>query len=132
MTILREGLALLLLAHGVAHLPGFLAAWRLVEIPQLPHTTTVFGGMLDIGHVGIRAVGILWLMVGAASVTAASAVLLRSGWAPAFVSIVLALSTVLCIAGWPAARLGLLANVVIAGLALLVFRLGVFGTGLAS
>lgn len=32
---MRFALALLFLAHGVAHLPGFLVAWRLRVLPEL-------------------------------------------------------------------------------------------------
>ena len=42
-------------AHGVAHLVGFLAAWQLHTSPDVPYTTTVFAGHIDIGAAGSRA-----------------------------------------------------------------------------
>ena len=33
---MRLILSFLLLAHGVAHLPGFLVAWNLASFPDLP------------------------------------------------------------------------------------------------
>jgi hypothetical protein len=56
-------LVLLLLVHGIAHLPGFLVNWQLRSFPELPFRTTVFGGTLEVSFIGIRAVGIGRLLV---------------------------------------------------------------------
>jgi hypothetical protein len=34
---MRIVLAALLLAHGVAHLPGFLVSWQLRSFPEMPY-----------------------------------------------------------------------------------------------
>lgn len=58
---MRMALALFLLVHGTAHLPGFTLAWRLTSNPDMPYTTTLLGGLVDVGEAGIRVVGVLWL-----------------------------------------------------------------------
>ena len=78
--VMRVILVLLLLVHGIAHLPGFLVNWQLRSFPELPFRTSVFGGTLDVGLIGIRAVGVGWLLVAIALGFAALGVLLRSGW----------------------------------------------------
>ena len=72
-TMLRWALALLLVGHGLAHLPGFLVAWRLRELPMLPYTTTILGGHFDVGALGARLLGLGWLLAGLLCVTVAAA-----------------------------------------------------------
>jgi hypothetical protein len=60
--LLRIWLAILLLVHGVAHLPAFLVPWRLAVLPDLPYRTTLLRGTLNVGPSGIRLVGVLWLI----------------------------------------------------------------------
>jgi hypothetical protein len=66
--------------------------------------------------VGTRVIGGLWLVVGLAIVAAGLTLFLRTGRAPAFLWPALATSAILCVLGWPAARLGLVANLLIAAL----------------
>ncbi len=106
-------LVLLLLAHGIAHLPGFLVNWQLRSFPELPFRTTVFAGTLDVGLIGIRAVGIGWLLVAVAFGFAALGVLLRSGWWQPLAYSAVGASVLLTAAGWPEPRLGLVANVLV-------------------
>jgi hypothetical protein len=96
---MRVALSILLLLHGIAHLPGFVVPWRLTALPELPYKTTVLGGALDIGGSGVRTLGLLWLGV-------------------------VASSTVLCILGWPDSRIGLAVNLVLLALLLANVRFG--------
>ena len=50
---MRFGLAFLLVAHGVAHLVGFVSSWKLATLAELPYKTTVFSGRVDVGDAGI-------------------------------------------------------------------------------
>jgi hypothetical protein len=47
----------LMMGHGVAHLPGFLVSWQLATLPDLPYSTTLFAGRLDVGDAGTRILG---------------------------------------------------------------------------
>ncbi len=107
---MKTVLGVLLLAHGVAHLVGFLVPWRLFEADDLPYTTTILGGRIDLGATGIRLVGLVWLALALAFGVTAVAVWTAS---PRVLSALLPLalaSLVLCITGWPAAKIGVPVN----------------------
>jgi hypothetical protein len=121
---MRIVLAALLLAHGVAHLPGFLVNWQLRSFPEMPYRRTILGGAVDIGDGGIKAIGLVWLVLSMLFVVAAGATLMRATWSLPFVYIAVGLSTALCVLGWPNARLGLAANAVILLLLVIGVRAG--------
>ena len=102
----------LLIAHGIAHLVGFAVPWKLMSSAEVPYRTTILGGAIDVGGTGARALGVLWLITALAFVVLAGAVLL--GWNVRFWTFAaLSLSIVLCVAGWPDARIGLAVNGVV-------------------
>ncbi len=111
---MRYLVAFLLLGHAIAHLPGFLVGWQLASFPELPFRTTVIANLVDIGTIGARVVATSWMIVSLMLVAMAAAIGLRpSGW-PSALPLVLALSAVLCVLGWPEARIGLVVNAVFA------------------
>ncbi len=111
-SVMRFALAALLIAHGVAHLVGFVVPWRLVSTAEVPYRTTILGGVTDLGDAGARALGVVWLVAALAFVLLAGAVL--AGWnVRLWVFAMLALSSVLCVVGWPEARIGLVVNAVL-------------------
>jgi hypothetical protein len=111
---MRYALALLLLGHGIAHLPGFLVGWQLASFPELPFRTTVIANLVEVGSVGARIVGTGWMIAALMFAVMAAVLAVRpSGW-PQALPLALAFSTVLCVLGWPEAKLGLAANIVIA------------------
>ena len=112
---MRIMLSFLLLAHGIAHLPGFLVAWRLASFPELPFRTTVFG-TVDVGIAGARLVGVGWLVSAVVFMALAAAIALRVDLGLVVLPLALGCSAVLCVAGWPEARFGFFANTVIAAL----------------
>jgi hypothetical protein len=109
----RIVLAVMLLAHGVAHLPGFLVSWQLRSFPELPYRTTILGGAVDVGAGSVKAIGLVWLLLSALFVAIAAAALMRATWWPQSVYVAVGLSTALCVVGWPETRLGLVANAAI-------------------
>ena len=109
--------AFFLLAHGVAHLVGFVSSWQLATLAELPHKTTVFSDRVDVGDAGIRVMGVLWLLAALAFLVAAIAVATEAGWAVRFTLAAVVASFMLCVAGWPDARIGVAVNV---GLVLLL------------
>ncbi|HEX5823186.1 MAG TPA: hypothetical protein VFY18_01895 [Candidatus Limnocylindrales bacterium] len=103
-TVPRRAAALFLAAHGIAHVLGFAGLWRLGEFKDVPYTTQILNGALDVGDAGIRVVGLLWLVaaVGFLWVTVA---LWRGSTRPvAFVTIY---SLAVCVVGLPAAIIGI-------------------------
>jgi hypothetical protein len=115
MSWLRVGFAILLLAHGIAHLPGLLGAWRLATFPELPYHTTLLAGRLDVGDGGMRVMGALWLVVALAFVAAATGAFLGRGWWTSLAVAAALASLALCALEWPAARIGAVVNGVILG-----------------
>jgi hypothetical protein len=114
---MRLALAVLLVAHGVAHLVGFVSSWKLATLAELPYKTVVFSGRVDVGDAGIRVMGVLWLLAALAFLVAAFAVATETGWAVRFTLAAVIASLILCVVGWPDARIGVAVNV---GLALLI------------
>jgi hypothetical protein len=114
---MRFVLAFFLLAHGVAHLVGFVSSWKLATLAELPYKTTVFSGRVDVGDAGIRVMGVLWLLAALAFLVAAIAVATEAGWAVQFTVAGVTASMMLCLAGWPDAHIGVAVNV---GLVLLL------------
>ena len=99
------------------HLVGFVSSWKLATLAELPYKTTVFSGRVDVGDVGIRMMGVLWLLAALAFLVAAIAVATETGWAVRFTLAAVIASLILCVVGWPDARIGVAVNV---GLALLL------------
>jgi hypothetical protein len=110
---MRLFLALILFAHGVAHLVGFAVAWRLTAPPDMPYRTTLLGGRVDVGDIGIRIAGTLWLLVAIGCLAAGASVALQAHWAPALMVSVLAASAVLCALEWDRAWIGLVVSVLL-------------------
>jgi hypothetical protein len=109
---MRFALSALLIAHGVAHLVGFVVPWKLVSTAEVPYRTTILGGVTDVGDASVRALGVVWLVAALAFVLLGGAML--AGWnVRAWMFAMLALSIVLCVVGWPEARIGLVVNVVL-------------------
>ena len=59
---MRIILALWFFTHGVAHLPGFLVSWQLRTFTELPFRTTILANSVDVGTVGVRLIGVGWLL----------------------------------------------------------------------
>jgi hypothetical protein len=114
---MRFVVAFLLAAHGVAYLVGFVSSWQLATLAEVPYKTTVFSGREDVGDAGIRMMGVLWLLAALAFLVAALAVAVGTGWAVRFTLAAVIGSLILCVVGWPDARIGVAVNV---GFALLL------------
>jgi hypothetical protein len=112
---MRLLLSFLLLAHGVAHLPGFLVAWGLMSFPERPYRTTVFG-TVDVGAAGARLVGFGWLVTSVVFVALAGALAFRINPPLVVLPVALGFSAMLCVAGWPEALYGFVANSAIAAM----------------
>ena len=110
----RIALSLLIIAHGVAHVVGFVVPWKLMSASEVPYSTTALGGAVDVGDAGARALGVAWLLVALTFVLLGCAMI--AGWnVRTWAFRVLAASVVLCVLGWPEARIGLAVNALLLG-----------------
>lgn len=121
---MRYALAMVFFVHGFAHTVGFVVPWKIASLGEAPYTTTVLNGKLDVGHLGIRFVGILWLLAALAFLSAGAFVIGRMGWWPPYSLGITLFSLTLCIFGLPESRIGIGVNVVILVFLLLGAKLG--------
>ncbi len=104
-------LAVILFGHGFAHLVGFVVPWRIATLKEMPYKTTVFSDLVNVGDLGIRVIGILWLIAALAFAVSSIGVLSRlPWWLPVTLSVAV-FSFFLCIIGWPDTRFGLFINI---------------------
>lgn len=124
--MLRPAAAVFVVLHGVAHVLGFLGSWRLAELEDVPYTTLVLNGALDVGDVGIRVVGLLWLAAAAGFVVAGIALWRGVPSGLHITVVVTSFSLLVCVLGLPASRIGVAIDVSIlaVAVALTVMRIG--------
>ena len=121
---MRIILALWFFTHGVAHLPGFLVSWQLRTFTELPFRTTVLANSVDVGTVGMRLIGVGWLLSAVAFMALAVAATLRVAWWHEATYVVLGFSLMLCVIGWPRSWIGVASNIVVAVLLMSATRFG--------
>ncbi len=112
----RIGPAALLALHGLVHLLGFVVPFRLAEVEGFPYATTVLGERIDLGEVGIRLAGVLWLATAVAFVVAAVGLLLLAPWWWGLALGAAVASALLCALFVPTASAGLVVDAVILAL----------------
>lgn len=124
---MRFLVAFLLLAHGIAHMVGFAAAWKLGNSPELPYKTTLFGGSVDIGDSGMRLMGIVWAGLAVTFAVAAVGLALRQPWWTMAAWWAIGFSIAICVLNWPEARIGLAFNGFLVVLLFLLARFKLVG-----
>ena len=112
---MRIVLAILMMLHAVAHLVSVVEAWQLIP-DGFPYKTTVFAGRVDLGDVGIRAVGLVWLFVAIGFLLAAIGAVAGSAWWVPVALGIAASSLLLSFAELPDARTGVVINLAIIAL----------------
>jgi hypothetical protein len=122
---MRIALSALMLAHGIAHIVGFLVPWKLVPpSPQMPYRTTILRGALDLGDAGIRAYGLLWLLLALGFAVVGGGLFFRAPWWFRGMLGMAGVSALFCLVSWPEARIGLFVNVAVAALVVVGVQLG--------
>jgi hypothetical protein len=110
---MRIAVGIYLLIHGFCHLVGFLVPWKLITSKEEPYKTTLLSGAIEVGDVGIRIVGLLWLLAALAFLAnGVGALASWSWWRDAALGLAIT-STVLCVFGLPGAKIGILANLLL-------------------
>ena len=103
--------AIFLLVHGLGHLPGFAGRWRLSA--RYPYTTTILAGRLDVGRIGTRVVGALWLLLVIDFALVAWLAYAGASWWMLGVLEAASGSLVLCLVDWPETSIGVAVDVVL-------------------
>jgi hypothetical protein len=105
--------AVALALHGVIHLIGFMSPWRIASFEGFAYRTTVLGGAQDIGDVGVRLIGLVWLGLTLGFLAAGHAVWRRRSWAVVLTGAIALVSLIVCVAGLPETATGVGVDVVI-------------------
>ena len=116
-------IGLFFIAHGVAHLVGFLSYWRIIDFEDMPYSTKQLMGRIDAGETGIRVIGILWLVGALAFMVSGMGLILLQPWWISFTLYTAIYSLALSILGLPFSRYGLIINVIILGYLIIGDRL---------
>ena len=115
--------AVYLLVHGICHAVGFLVPWKIITSKEEPYKTTLFAGALEAGDVGIRLIGVFWLLTSVAFLVTAWGSFASLPWWRGSATALAAISLVLCVLGLPGAKIGIPANLLLLAY-LAVLRLG--------
>ena len=109
----RVALAAAIAAHGLIHLIGFVVPWQVTAVAGFPYRTTVLDGAADLGEIGVRVVGIIWLACAIGFIVAAVGIVRRTTWALPLTAILAIVSLVMCVGGLPETAMGIAVNAVI-------------------
>jgi hypothetical protein len=110
---MRVVVAMFLFVHGFAHFVGFVVPWKIATLDEAPYKTTILADKVDLGHLGIRLIGLLWLLAALGFFAGGALLVGRSPmWQPLTLGTTL-FSVVLCLLGLPESRLGIPVNLVI-------------------
>ncbi len=103
--------AVILAAHGLIHLIGFVVPWGLTQVDGFPYRTTALGGAVTLGEPGVRLVGVLWLALAIGFVVAGIGAWRGDPWWVPLTAGLALVSIVVCALGLPEAALGMMVNV---------------------
>jgi len=99
--------------HGLIHIIGFLAYFKLVDMKDNPYKTTLLAGRWDIGDRGIRIFGVVWLVVMIGYIVGVIGLVLDQNWWHVLTVAVTSASLAICILDVPGTKFGLAINVVL-------------------
>jgi hypothetical protein len=93
--------------YGMVHVLGFVVAWKLATVHAMSYSTSLLGGNFDVGTGGIRAIGVVWLLVAVSFVLSAVGIWRRERWARQLLGTTASTSAVLCVLAISTAYAGL-------------------------
>ncbi len=103
--------------HGLIHLIGVVTFWRLGLHEH--YSTKILGGALDVGDIGMRVLGLAWLIAVVAYAVVAFGMFVELDWWRSALIAVTAFSLVLTLLGWKDTVVGTAFNVVTLGILLI-------------
>lgn len=106
-------LAFYLLVHGISHLVGFLVPWKLASLKEMPYSSFILNGKVNLGHKGIRIMGMVWLALAVGYFFSIYLVFTDLSYALWFLWPMSGLSLVLCLMYLPDTKIGIIANLIL-------------------
>jgi len=113
LKIARFPLGFFIFAHGIAHFLATSVYWKLNTAKDLPYTTQILAGQLDLGSVGIWLFGLVWLLVGSGTAAVGAALLVTSRWSKPMLLVATLFSLIICALVYDRAQVGLVIDVAI-------------------
>ncbi len=113
LVFLYYAAAFIIFAHGLIHLIGVAVYWQLAVVNEIPYKTTLLGGRWDIGDMGMRIFGLLWLIGTIGFVASAAGMALKTPWWQPVLLVTTLFSLVITILDWDAAKFGAITNIII-------------------
>lgn len=113
LTRWRIPAGLFVIAHGIAHLMATSVYWRLTESPDLPYTTLILGGQLDLGETGVQLFGAVWLLAGLFTAAGGAALMARLPRARLILLAAALFSLAICLLVYDRAQVGIVINLAI-------------------
>lgn len=110
-SLLARAFAVFFALHGIVHVIGFMVPWGLGGPRSIAYSTTLFNRSLEVGDVGVKLVGLIWLATALAFLAVAVLLWRRHAWAVRLTIGLLLVSLVLCVAGLPGSIMGLAIDV---------------------
>jgi hypothetical protein len=105
--VIQRGFAIFFALHGAVHAIGFTVAWQIGGPRGVEYSTALLSGAVEIGDVGTRLYGLVWLAA-AAALVAGAALLWRACPRSRELAIGLTLGSLcLCTLGLPGSQFGL-------------------------
>ena len=111
--MLKKAAAILVLGHGLIHALGFVVQFHLAEVPELAYTTSVLGGMIEIGPIGAQVLGAAWLVAAIALAISAFALFFDKTWSRTAILWAALFSLPITVLGWPESQFGIWVNILI-------------------
>lgn len=125
MKHIRAFVAVVLAAHGLIHLIGFVVPWRIATLDGFAFRTTAFGGQLSLGETGAQLLGLAWLIVSVGFRVAAAGIWRAASWAVSLAGVLAVASLAVCVLGLPETSAGIAGNLaLLVGIAAVALRPG--------
>lgn len=112
--------AALIFVHGLVHLLGPLAYWRLATVSSLPYKTSILLDRVEVGARGMQILGIGFTVAAAAFTTVAAGILFEMSWWRPLLFAAAGLSLVVTVIDVKVAYVGAIIDLLI--LAMLLYR----------
>ncbi len=112
----QRAFALFFALHGAVHAIGFTVAWQMGGPRGVEYSTALLNGNVEIGDMGTRVFGLIWLATAAALLVTAALLWRRSPLGRSLALTLLLVSLGLCVLGLPESVMGLVIDVALLGL----------------
>ena len=110
---MKIALAIFFIAHGFAHVIGFIVYWKISDFEEMRYKTTILNGKVDVKDTGIRIIGTFWLLLTLAFIINGIVLIMGSSFWELLALYISVISLIFCILSWPDSKIGVGVNILI-------------------